>query len=189
MKRISMYLAFFCFSFIIHAQEKDCIKIDDSFYLVEIDIRKPDSYPIIMLGLSKEMDFNEFSLEDSESFLNSFFTYFFYMSDVDTNNSELIIECLNSKDKEYYNKKYVSKKLEILNKIDQNSINKKIKLIDNSIVYMQICKIKGSFLKIKKYSNKILLNSNEFDIQDIESIKDVFIPIDLPYICKVTYLK
>jgi len=179
MVRISFILVCFFVVFKVTAQENSCNKVNDSLYFIEIDIRRSDNYPIIMSGVCKEINFDLLIKDNEELFINSFYKLCFYTPDIQGNNKKLISNCLEPKEAENYLLDYRNEVLKMSNKINKNSLQRTIKLKNNSTIFLKICKIKGLFIEVDKINENISKNSNELEIKDISEIDKIYVPLKI----------
>lgn len=179
MVRISFILVFFFVVFKVNAQENNCNKVNDNLYFIEIDIRRADNYPIIMSGVCKEINIDLLAKENEELFVKSFYKLCFYTPDIQGNNKKIISNCLEATEAESYLLDYRNEVLKMSRKINKNSLEKTIKLKNNSIVFLRICKIKGLFVVTDKANRDISKNSNKIEIKDISEIDKVYIPLKI----------
>lgn len=179
MARISFILVCFFVVFKVTAQENSCNKVNDSLYFIEIDIRRADNYPIIMSGVCKEINFDLLIKDNEELFINSFYKLCFYTPDIQGNNKKLISNCLESREAENYLLDYRNEVLKMSNKINKNSLQRTIKLKNNSTIFLKTCKIKGLFIVVDKINENISKNSNELEIKDISQIDKIYIPLKI----------
>lgn len=187
MVRINLILVVLFVVFKLDAQENNCNKVNDSFYFIEIDIRRNDNYPIIMSGICKEINLDLLTKENEELFVRSFYKLCFYTPDIQGNNKKIISNCLEVTEAESYLLDYKNEVLKISSKINKNSLEKTMKLKNNCTVFLRICKIKGLFVVTDKANKDISKNSNELEIDDISEIDKVYIPLKISCYKKPKY--
>jgi hypothetical protein len=179
MVRINLILVFFCIVFTTSAQDINCGKINDSFFFVEMDIRRINNYPIIMSGVCKKVDFDLFIKDNEELFVSSFYKMCYYVPYIQGDNKKTISNCLGDMDSYEYLYDYRDQVLKMSYNINKNSLEKTIKLKNNCTVSLKISKINGLFIVVDKRNKYVSKNSNELEINDIIEIDKIYIPLKI----------
>jgi len=68
--------------FATKSQTYNCPLINDTLYYISFDIRSAANNPIIMSGVSKSSDINNFFRKDVTTFINNFYSNHFFVPDL-----------------------------------------------------------------------------------------------------------
>lgn len=150
------------------------------FFYIEFDIRGNSIQPIIMGGLTENINLKYFSTKDINSFINDFYKTSFYTPEIALNGyNALLSEFMGNENAIKYLKENPDIGVKTANKISEKSIKKEVQLDSGEIVYLQITKIKGSFWAINSDNKVLVTNSNELNIKEIKNIKKCYIPFEI----------
>ena len=162
-----------------HSQiQCDTLKKRKLFYIT-FEIQAKDMYPVRMSGIFNNFQTSNFSTENAEQFIKTFYHFGNYTPLADKGYFEMINNCLESaKTKKYLsskNKHIIFMFADVENKIWKKE---KINLKTGENISLYIVEISGTFFKINKNNKGIYTSSLEWDIADINEIETALIPFD-----------
>jgi hypothetical protein len=167
-KYILIFLSSLLVSFPIQSQT--CQTQKDELFFVEVNIIGDTTHPIIMSGLTKQVDMKKYNLDNPILFLESFYKSSKYMPPLQVIGEHLPDTCQAMG--------YNQRSMAISNgKLYQRSIETQLSLKTNESVLLIISKVKIEYLVVNKTDPIIVTNSSEIPVSEIENIKECYIPL------------
>lgn len=147
-------------------------------YYVSFEIKSKKDYPVKMMGIFENYNPESFNKQNTEAFIKSFYNSGIYTPFTVKGYKKMLCECIQSTDIDIYLNKNSSIITEIAQNLENSSSMNTIILDSGDMVVLKVLKIKGVFFKTNKNSKGIFVNSMEWEIEDINEIKYVYVPFD-----------
>ncbi len=175
MKNIVLFLLLLSCSVNKNLSNTD-VRVKEVLYL-EVDIRNKDVNPILISGITSEINFDKLLKLNENSFIESFYKQAIYTPDF------LVYDTVITEYSKYVGDKKLMKYLgngqKLMNLVNHNSRETKILLNNGGNVFINITKIKGTFIKFDKNDFKLTKISNGLNIDEFQSIREILLPLDI----------
>lgn len=153
--------------------------MQDTLMYIQIDIRSSDEYPLVFEGVCSNFDFKKLDFNDENSLVNSFYQTSIFFPSLMSYDNVLKEYIINSGDNSF--EKYTEKENGVFfsTKFSLNNRGKKVTLNNGKIAVIRILQIEGLFLFARKESISSYNISDGIKIQNIDSIKEICIPLEI----------
>lgn len=155
---------------------------EDNLLYFEFDIRSETNHPIVMGGIIKNLDYSRLELIDGESLMSSFYEQGYFVP------SFLIYDIVLEESIKLNNDstllKYIGQGQKFMNLIAGNSRETKLILDSGENVFIRITKITGQFSHCKKDKVQLPTISNEYPLNNIKEIVDIYFPLNITHYIK-----
>lgn len=149
----------------------------DTLLYFELDIRSATSHPVVMGGVLKKLDYSKLDLNDGEGFVSSFYKQGYFVPSLLIYDDVLKESVRINNDSTLL--KYLGQGQKFMNLIAGNGRETKLILNSGENVFIRITEITGQFLHCEKEKMQLPSVSNEYPINDIREIVEIYIPIDI----------
>ncbi|MDX2306592.1 MAG: hypothetical protein NW226_27525 [Microscillaceae bacterium] len=164
---------------ISNAQQQDCMLIEDTFYLITLDVRAYERYPLVMMGLTKNDLFKNLKKENITTLLKSFYQNAYYFPHLPHSMEDLILTCLGDSVGYTYLKMHEVQIARLTSYIVTKGLKKQFELDSGETVYYSNLTITGSFWRVDKNHPGIKTTSSEIDIKYLQEVQDCYIPFEV----------
>jgi len=170
---------------IIKAQTSSCLLEKETFYYVRVSIYPKNNYPVLMDGLSRELNLNDMKLQNEDSLITSFYRNAYYTPDLNADNyARSVTYCMGDSAGSQFIHTNPLLPYTWINNIEKHTQKKKYTLLTGEQVVIKVTRIEGRFWKMDKNNSVIRHSSNERDISKISEITNCYLPQNITSICK-----
>lgn len=149
----------------------------DTLLYFELDIRSETSHPVVMGGITKKLDYSKLDLSDGESFISSFYKQGYFVPSLLIYDDVLEESIRINNDSTLL--KYLGQGQKFLNLIAGNGREIKLVLNSGENVFIRVTEIAGQFLHCNKEKIQLPAVSNEYPVNNIKEVVEIYIPIDI----------
>jgi len=164
---------------VVNAQKSGCNQFKDTLYLITLDIRAIDKYPVIMSGVTKIGPLLKLNKKNIDSLLADFYENAYYAPDLSNGINEMIVNCMGDSCGHAYINEHIIQQAKLINNLRTPRYRTQFKLKSNETVFYTASRIEGTFWKVEKGNSGVSTSSNEIDIKKLQQIKYCYIPFEI----------